>query len=184
MLLNATTRKDVDGQVVGVIGVGQDITERKHVEVEKTRVAQELQTFIDTANAPIFGIDARGLVNEWNNKAAAITGFSRSEVLGKNLVQARINLSEAYQCTEWSKSSGPDLSPCHSVVRTQPRVHLGGAEAGIPALDSFVTLNLCRARPPQYVKEAVLRPPCSNAIPIPSLDAISENSGAAQCAFP
>ncbi len=87
VLLNATTRRDVSGAVVGMIGVGQDITERKQVEVEKTRVAQELQTFIDTANAPIFGIDARGLVNEWNNKAAAITGFSREEVLGKDLVQ-------------------------------------------------------------------------------------------------
>ena len=87
VLLNATTRRDVDGAVIGVIGVGQDISERKQVEMEKTRVAQELQTFIDTANAPIFGIDADGLVNEWNNKAAAITGFSRHEVLGRNLVQ-------------------------------------------------------------------------------------------------
>jgi PAS domain-containing protein len=87
VLLNATTRRDVDGAVIGVIGVGQDISERKQVEMEKTRVAQELQTFIDTANAPIFGIDADGLVNEWNNKAAAITGFSRQEVLGRNLVQ-------------------------------------------------------------------------------------------------
>ena len=90
MLLNATTRRDVSGNVVGVLGVGQDITERKQVEVEKTRVAQELQTFIDTANAPIFGIDAHGLVNEWNNKAAAITGFSREEVLGKDLVQVYV----------------------------------------------------------------------------------------------
>ena len=88
VLLNATTRRDVSGNVVGVLGVGQDITERKQVEMEKTRVAKELQTFIDTANAPIFGIDANGLVNEWNNKSAAITGFSRKEVLGKNLVQA------------------------------------------------------------------------------------------------
>jgi PAS domain S-box-containing protein len=87
VLLNATPRTDVSGRIVGMLGVGQDITERKQVEVEKTRVAQELQTFIDTANAPIFGIDARGLVNEWNNKSAAITGFSREEVLGKNLVQ-------------------------------------------------------------------------------------------------
>ena len=31
-------------------------------------LSQELQTFIDTANAPIFGIDAHGRVNEWNNK--------------------------------------------------------------------------------------------------------------------
>jgi PAS domain-containing protein len=87
VLLNATTRRDVSGNLVGVLGVGQDITERKQVEMEKTRVAKELQTFIDTANAPIFGIDANGLVNEWNNKSAAITGFSREEVLGKNLVQ-------------------------------------------------------------------------------------------------
>ena len=90
VLLNATTRRDVDGAVIGVIGVGQDITERKQVEMEKTRVAKELQTFIDTANAPIFGIDANGLVNEWNNKSAAITGFSREEVLGKNLVQVSV----------------------------------------------------------------------------------------------
>ncbi len=95
VLLNATTRRDVSGAVVGMIGVGQDITERKQVEVEKTRVAQELQTFIDTANAPIFGIDAHGLVNEWNNKAAAITGFSREEVLGKNLVQV-ISTSDGF----------------------------------------------------------------------------------------
>ena len=93
VLLNATTRRDVSGNVVGVLGVGQDITERKQVEMEKTRVAKELQTFIDTANAPIFGIDANGLVNEWNNKSAAITGFSREEVLGKNLVQVTACLS-------------------------------------------------------------------------------------------
>jgi PAS domain S-box-containing protein len=90
VLLNATTRKDVDGAVVGVIGVGQDITERKQAEQEKTRVAQELQTFIDTANAPIFGIDANGLVNEWNNRAAAITGFTRDEVMGQSLVEVYI----------------------------------------------------------------------------------------------
>ena len=91
LLLNATTWRDVDGiTIIGVIGVAQDITERKQIEGEKARVALELQTFIDTANAPIFGIDANGLVNEWNNKSAAITGFSREEVLGKNLVQVQI----------------------------------------------------------------------------------------------
>ncbi len=92
VLLNATTRRDASGLVVGMIGVGQDITERKEVEKEKMRVAKELQTFIDTANAPIFGIDERGLVNEWNNKAAEITKFSREEVLGKNLVDVYISL--------------------------------------------------------------------------------------------
>jgi PAS domain S-box-containing protein len=87
LLMNATTWRDDNGILLGAIAICQDITERKRVEVEKARIAQELQTFIDTANAPILGIDAEGLVNEWNNKAAAITGFSRKEVLGKNLVK-------------------------------------------------------------------------------------------------
>ena len=47
---------------------------------------KELTQFIDTANAPIFGIDARGKVNEWNQQAERITGFTKSEVMGKDLV--------------------------------------------------------------------------------------------------
>ena len=61
------------------------------VEQEKSRVAQELQTFIDTANAPIFGIDHNGMVNEWNNKSVEITGYSKDEVMGKSLVDVYIS---------------------------------------------------------------------------------------------
>ena len=56
---------------------------------------RELQAFIDTANAPIFGVDAAGRVNEWNRKAAAITGFSRPDALGRDLVQVCLNPSIA-----------------------------------------------------------------------------------------
>ena len=45
---------------------------------------------IDYANAPIFGIDNDGRVNEWNRKAVEITGYNRDEVLGRNLVEAFI----------------------------------------------------------------------------------------------
>ncbi|WP_026843752.1 PAS domain-containing protein [Brumicola pallidula] len=54
---------------------------------ERVRVAKELTIFIDTANAPIFGVDAEGNVNQWNQKSAEITGFQSDEVLGKNLVE-------------------------------------------------------------------------------------------------
>ena len=33
----------------------------------------QLTEFIELADAPIFGVDAHGKVNEWNQKAAAIT---------------------------------------------------------------------------------------------------------------
>ena len=34
----------------------------------------------------VFGIDLNGLVNEWNDKTAEITGYSKDEAMGKPLV--------------------------------------------------------------------------------------------------
>ena len=90
LLLNAATRCDAAGAIVGVVGVGQDITAIKQSQAELARVANDLTLLIDTANAPIFGIDADGLVNEWNRKAVALTGFSRDEVMGRSLVRGFI----------------------------------------------------------------------------------------------
>ena len=63
VLLNATTRRDEKGNVTGVVGVGQDITELDQVLAESKRVA-DLTRLIETANAPIFGIDTAGKVTE------------------------------------------------------------------------------------------------------------------------
>ena len=65
----------------------QDLTELDQYRAETERVAQDLTQLIDTANAPIFGIDADGLVNEWNQTAARITGYSKDEVMGQDLVE-------------------------------------------------------------------------------------------------
>ena len=87
VLLNATTRRNADGGIVGVVGVGQDITEIDGYRSEMERVAEDLTQLIDTANAPIFGIDAEGNVDEWNQKSAEITGFNADEVMGRSLVK-------------------------------------------------------------------------------------------------
>ena len=52
ILLNATARRNPDGRIIGVVGIGQDITGRIAQEREYTRL-------IDTANAPIFGVDTQ-----------------------------------------------------------------------------------------------------------------------------
>ncbi|MFT7321168.1 ATP-binding protein, partial [Congregibacter sp.] len=56
------------------------------VRIEQALIANELTQFVDTANAPIFGIDAQGNVNEWNQQAEKITGFTKEEVMGRDLV--------------------------------------------------------------------------------------------------
>jgi PAS domain-containing protein len=80
VLLNATTRRDEQGNVIGMVGIGQDITGRLAQEREYTRL-------IDTANAPIFGVDTFGRVNVWNKCAMRLIGYATEEVMGHSLVQ-------------------------------------------------------------------------------------------------
>ncbi|MDG2046839.1 MAG: ATP-binding protein [Halioglobus sp.] len=52
-------------------------------QLQKT--ADELTHLIHTANAPIFGIDLDGNVNEWNQQSEKITGYSKSRAVGLHL---------------------------------------------------------------------------------------------------
>ena len=54
--------------------------------VRLRKIENELTEFVDTANASIFGIDAQGNINEWNQQAEKITGFTKSEAMGHHLV--------------------------------------------------------------------------------------------------
>ena len=74
----------------GVVGIGQDITGRLAQEREYTRL-------IDTANAPIFGVDTQGRVNVWNICARKLVGYSTAEVMGHSLVQEFI--TQDYQAS-------------------------------------------------------------------------------------
>ena len=70
----------MQGNIIGVVGIGQDITGRLAQEHEYT-------CHIDTANAPIFGVDTLGCVNVWNKCAMQLIGYSAKEVMGHSLVQ-------------------------------------------------------------------------------------------------
>ncbi len=70
----------------GVVVSFSNITKQKIGEEKITAAAEELRTLIDTANAPIFGIDWEGKINEWNQVCAQITGFDKGEVIGKGLI--------------------------------------------------------------------------------------------------
>jgi PAS domain S-box-containing protein len=90
LLVNATTRRDAENNVVGVVGVAQDVTEAVQRDRAVAGMALELRQLIDTANAPIFGIDIDGNVNEWNRRTSEITGYSKEEAFDEPLVETFI----------------------------------------------------------------------------------------------
>jgi PAS domain S-box-containing protein len=76
----------------------RELARLKTREVE--RALKELRHFIQSANAPIFGVDKEGRVNEWNAMAAKITGYSREEALGNHLVNIYIAAEHMQSVTE------------------------------------------------------------------------------------
>ena len=64
----------------------EELVERKLAEDRMSRIAAELEQFIDTANAPIFGLDSDGHVNKWNKNAVSVTGISIEEAMGRHFV--------------------------------------------------------------------------------------------------
>ncbi|CAK0837077.1 unnamed protein product [Prorocentrum cordatum] len=89
--INATPRIGYYGEITGVFGVGQDVTEVNAQRKELERVAGNLRCTVDYANAPIIGVNVQCLVNEFNFKAAQLSGFSKEEILGKSLVNTLVS---------------------------------------------------------------------------------------------
>jgi len=87
LLANITTRRDDNGQIVGAVVAAQDVTEAAQHDRAVAGMARELRQLMDTANAPIFGVDDTGRVNEWNDKTAEITGYGVDEAFNKPFVK-------------------------------------------------------------------------------------------------
>lgn len=77
----------VQGKKEGYVISFLDITESYKSKDKLDLLAKELIYLIETANAPIFGIDTKGNVTEWNNFSMSITGYSKSEAIGKNFLK-------------------------------------------------------------------------------------------------
>ena len=89
VIKNPNQDKDKDKQVDELALANKELSfqkKRDDYRSEIEHVAHDLMLLIDTANAPIFGIDAQGNVNEWNQRAEQITGYSKAEVMGRDLV--------------------------------------------------------------------------------------------------
>lgn len=72
------------GKIIGVEGVGSDVTDSKWKEDEFSR-------FTAMANAPVIGVNRLLRIELWNAYTEKITGFSASEAIGEHLVEKFID---------------------------------------------------------------------------------------------
>jgi PAS domain-containing protein len=60
LIVNVTPRRNLQNRIVGAVAIAQDVTEACNHDRAVAAMANELRQLIDTANAPIFGIDRDG----------------------------------------------------------------------------------------------------------------------------
>jgi PAS domain S-box-containing protein len=75
--------RNQQGEVVGVIGIARDITERKRLEIERDALLERLRLQIDRLPLGYVLWDARHRVLDWNPAAERIFGYSKAEALGR-----------------------------------------------------------------------------------------------------
>ena len=83
-------RRNANNEVTGVACIAQDVTEARQLDDAVAGMAFELSQLIESSNAPIFGIDTCGTINEWNLSMQSITGFSKEEAFDEDLVDTFI----------------------------------------------------------------------------------------------
>ena len=85
MVLSSTVPlRNSHGKVIGLVGVGQDITERTQKEEEVRESQQLLKKTLSCLLDAVFILDADTVeIKDCNQAATAIFGYSREEMLGK-----------------------------------------------------------------------------------------------------
>jgi len=74
--------RDPQGQLIGVVLVFRDITERRRAEEARTRLA----ALVESSEDAIIGKTLDGIVTSWNQGAERLYGYTAAEMVGQSLV--------------------------------------------------------------------------------------------------
>jgi two-component system, cell cycle sensor histidine kinase and response regulator CckA len=76
--------RDSNGQVIGLLGICRDISDRKRAEEEFRQSQQKLRIHLEHTPLAVIEWDIEFRVADWNASAERIFGYSREEALGKH----------------------------------------------------------------------------------------------------
>lgn len=82
---SSKTLKDAGGATIGLLSIGQDVTERKQAEEELQRSENWLRSLIETTQDAVISIDPQGRIESFSSAAERIFGYTQAEVRGKKV---------------------------------------------------------------------------------------------------
>ena len=82
--LNLTPRFDEHGQVIGILGLGQDVTERKRMEEMLLHAAQEWRTTFDAISDVVCLIDSERKIIRCNKSMTDLVGKPFADIIGQS----------------------------------------------------------------------------------------------------
>jgi PAS domain S-box-containing protein len=78
--------RDKDNQVIGIVGIGRDITDRKMVEEDLKESEERHRTILQTAMDGFWLFDINGKMLEVNKTYCQMSGFSENEILNMSII--------------------------------------------------------------------------------------------------
>jgi two-component system cell cycle sensor histidine kinase/response regulator CckA len=111
--VSASLKRDPKGIPIGFCGIIRDLTERKQAEKEIERRQRYLESMLHNAPDAIVTLDASHRILEWNPGAEQIFGYTRNEVVGKDLddIVARTDVRDEARSFTQKVLSGKKLLP-------------------------------------------------------------------------
>jgi len=128
---------DVDGKVIGKMGVFTDITERKQSEVALRESEYKLRTLIGSMNEGLLQVDGEDCITFVNNCFCELVGYSQEELIGKNWSQLLLdNVGNAF-ITEVNKRRQKGISDRYELcLKKKSGETLFVMVGGVPILEA------------------------------------------------
>jgi diguanylate cyclase (GGDEF)-like protein/PAS domain S-box-containing protein len=125
-----------EGKFVGVLSAFTDITERKQAEREIEERRMYLEGVLGAAPDAIVTLDARHRVVEWNAGAERLFGYSREEVIGRDLDHLITNTEVFEEAVGFTQivMNGKEVPPVETVRYRKDGSHVHVIVAGSPIL--------------------------------------------------
>ena len=85
--ITATFLRDSLGKPIGILGISDDVTERKRAEESLRNLLDFRKTLLDSIPSPVFYKDVKGRYIGCNESFAALVGLPKEEVVGKSVYE-------------------------------------------------------------------------------------------------